>query len=101
MKKLNIISALKFSVMLIDKKAVDSEEAEVVASGVTKGQFDALAEKKGFTQRKGDNTLLGYYYVNKIGDTLQTCAASFKKGDKVPLFEGLGSYSWDIYHPKY
>ena len=76
---------LRFSVALLDKKAVDNGKAEIVAENIDIDEFSKLANKMKFTAKRKDDTLVGYYYVNHEGDALTTYSGHHKKGSFVEI----------------
>ncbi len=72
------------SVALVDRKAIDSGKATIIAADITPAKFDALAQSKGFNIKRPDSTILGYYYFDgRGGSTLVTKPSFHKVGAKV------------------
>lgn len=91
MKKLNIIAqnSDKLSVVIINAEAIKEGFADVIYSGITEDQFNILGKRGGYRKVKTDKSVLGYYFLNDMGDELRPLSSQYKKGERVDLSDVL------------
>ena len=73
-------SYMKISVVQINRATVNTGKAMVIESDITLEQFNVLANSMGFYIRRGDGSLVGYYYADGEGDCLVSFPSYHSKG---------------------
>ena len=74
------------SVGLVDEKSLKTKKTKIIKSNIPIKEFDAMAAKMGYTDKKFDNSLLGYYWAEpKSGNALQPFPPHNKEGEELEI----------------